>query len=318
MLLSPPAGWGQSKARVTLKNTWVHTPNVAPVFLGLEKGFFAAEGIDLDWQDGRGSAKNVRLLGAKKLLMAFADSGTAARFISEGMPVTVVYCYLQKSPLAVMVQGKLNIRAPKDLEGKRIGIGAGSAGRETFKAMITRNGGDTSKVTLMNVSYAAMQPSFLQGKIDGYVAYFPDNVPMLRAKGGNVNAIRYADFGANALGMGVAVNNSVLTEKPETLRRLLRALTKSIQYSQDHRDEAILAMKKRAPLSIKDAKLARSILDNFLTLIHTKNTEGRPLGWMARADWEQTINILTKYGGMKEQLAAEKYYTNEYVPPAGM
>jgi NitT/TauT family transport system substrate-binding protein len=122
--------------------------------------------------------------------------------------------------------------------------------------MITRNGGDTSKVTLMNVSYAAMQPSFLQGKIDGYVAYFPDNVPMLRAKGGNVNAIRYADFGANALGMGVAVNNSVLKEKPETLRRLLRALTKSIKYTLDHRDDAVVAMKKRAPCFARSPRVS--------------------------------------------------------------
>ena len=57
LLANPPVGWAQTKERVTLKNTWVHTPIVAPVFLGLEKGYFSAEEIDLDWQDGRGSAK---------------------------------------------------------------------------------------------------------------------------------------------------------------------------------------------------------------------------------------------------------------------
>ena len=85
LLFSVESGWSQKRERVTLKYTWVFNSNIAPVFMGLEKGFFAAEGIDLDWQDGRGSNKNLKLLSAKKLLMSFAGAGTAAKFISHSV-----------------------------------------------------------------------------------------------------------------------------------------------------------------------------------------------------------------------------------------
>ena len=37
------------------------------------------------------------------------------------------------------------------------------------------------------------------------------------------------------------------------------------------------------------------------------------MGWMARADWKQTVDILKEFGGLKKPLPIEEYYTNEFV-----
>jgi NitT/TauT family transport system substrate-binding protein len=59
--------------------------------------------------------------------------------------------------------------------------------------------------------------------------------------------------------------------------------------------------------------LARQLELTWETL-ETPNTKGRPMGWMAKADWEATQEILLKYAGLKERRPVEEYFTNDYVP----
>ena len=53
-LTCPLTAWGQQRERVRLKQSWLFTAATAPTFLGMEKGFFKAEGIDLNFESGSG------------------------------------------------------------------------------------------------------------------------------------------------------------------------------------------------------------------------------------------------------------------------
>ena len=57
----------QSKApeKVTLMLNWYLYSEHAPFFLGKERGFFSEEGIDLEIQEGRGSAVTAQAVAAK-------------------------------------------------------------------------------------------------------------------------------------------------------------------------------------------------------------------------------------------------------------
>ena len=82
----------------------------APMALGIEKGFFKAEGIDATMEAGRGSRDNLKLLNAGKLPVVQADSGTAAQFISQGLDARVIYIYYQSSPMSIVAHEDKNIR----------------------------------------------------------------------------------------------------------------------------------------------------------------------------------------------------------------
>lgn len=312
-LAYPSTGWAQAMEKVVLKYDFVFSPTVAPVSLGLEKGFFAAEGIDLDFQDSRGSVANIQLMAAEKLFFAFADLGTVAKFVGEGAPIKSVWGFMQRSPMSVIVHEHVGVRKPKDLEGKKLGATPADSGRALFPALAKANGVDLEKIQFVNVTPAARNTSLLNRDVDAIIAFFPDNVPFLRSKGAKVNYLAYADFGIGTLGKGINVHKSVLTGKPETLRRLLRGLARSVQYSRTNLDEAVAALKKRAPFSIHDPKVAREVLEGALSLLHTKHTQGKPLGWMAREDWVETIEILKNHAGLKNPLPPEEYYTNKFI-----
>ena len=51
-----------------------------------------------------------------------------------------------------------------------------------------------------------------------------------------------------------------------------------------------------------------------MPLRHTRNTEGQPLGWMARADWQETHDLLAQAGLVQEPVTIDNLYTNDFVP----
>ena len=65
--LSLPA---QAADKVVLMLNWYVYGEHAPFFYGKEKGLYAAEGIDLEIQEGRGSAVTVQAVAAKTVASA--------------------------------------------------------------------------------------------------------------------------------------------------------------------------------------------------------------------------------------------------------
>ena len=50
-----------------------------------------------------------------------------------------------------------------------------------------------------------------------------------------------------------------------------------------------------------------------LTITSTKHTEGKPLMWSAKEDWQESQDLLQKYAGLAAQPDLSEYYTNEYL-----
>lgn len=62
-----------------------------------------------------------------------------------------------------------------------------------------------------------------------------------------------------------------------------------------------------------EAALLKAML-NATSLFYTANNMGKPLGWMAKKDWEDTQEIMLEYGEMKKRLPVEEFYANEFIP----
>jgi NitT/TauT family transport system substrate-binding protein len=139
-------------------------------------------------------------------------------------------------------------------------------------------------------------------------------VPFLRAKGAKVKYMSYANNGLIILGTGLLAHDEFRAKNPKTLRKLLRGMSKSMAESLKDPEAAVAAIRKRSPLTVKDPVMALKVVKNVLSLVQTSNTTGKPLGWMSKKDWAETVGLLSKHGGLKNPLALNRYYTNEFVP----
>src|SRR5829696_3529487 len=99
---TPTAAQQPAKDKVVLMLNWYVYSEHAPFFLGKEKGYYDAEGIDLEIQEGRGSAVTVQAVAAGSATFAYADVPTMIRAATKGAPVKAVGVALQVSPMSAM------------------------------------------------------------------------------------------------------------------------------------------------------------------------------------------------------------------------
>jgi len=127
----------------------------------------------------------------------------------------------------------------------------------------------------------------------------------------------YDMAGVSTLSSAIIVNNDWLgdAKHQDWIRRFLRASQRGWDYADKHRDEAADIFLTHAKAFNKEIALLE--INGTMTIIHTKHTEGKPLFWSAKEDWQDSQNLLQTFAKMPEQPDLGKYYSNEYLsgPP---
>lgn len=282
----------------------------APFALGIEKGFYAAEGIDLKLLEGRGSLAAVQLVANKSDPFAFADSTPLITIAAAGGAITSVGVLQQRSPIAVISFKPL--KRPTDLYGLNVGLNPAGVGT-LWAAFAARNNLDLSKINIVTMDGAGLLPAVIAGRLDASIGLATNEgaaAPILAHK--PVSVLYFADFGTNTLAHGIVVHRDMIKEQPDLIRRFMNATVKSWDYAVQNKSEAIDALVKEFPDARKDIMTGQFELS--IPLIHTKNSEGRPTGYIVDQDIKETFDILTKFGGLKNPPAAAEVFTNRFLP----
>src|SRR5690349_24588170 len=96
--------------KVVLMLNWYVYGEHAPFYYGKEKGLYAAEGIDLEIQEGRGSAVTTQAVAAKTVNFGYVDVPTMIKGAAKGAPVIATGVLLQTSPMSAMGFAEKNIK----------------------------------------------------------------------------------------------------------------------------------------------------------------------------------------------------------------
>src|SRR5262245_35902088 len=95
-------------------------------FYAHAKGYYAAEKLDVEMVDGRGSGLTVEALASGNIDIGEANSGVAALAIGQGRDIVSVGMFLGKSTFGVYVPQNSNINAIKNLAGKSLDMTPGT------------------------------------------------------------------------------------------------------------------------------------------------------------------------------------------------
>src|SRR5438093_4186032 len=147
---------------VSFRLNWYLGGLHVPFYYGKDKGIYAAEGIDLTINEGRGSANTVQVVAAGSDTFGLADSSSVILTASKGAEIKSVMSLLNSTGFAVISLASAGIRSPKDLEGKRLAVSPGDPLGQLFQAMAAVNKIDMSKISLVQVDPAAKVVSVLE------------------------------------------------------------------------------------------------------------------------------------------------------------
>jgi len=300
--------------QVTLRLDWTIEGSHLPFLWALDKGYYTAEGIDAKVLEGRGSGNTAQLVGAKTDTFGEADASRAALARGQGAPLKVIMAYIQRSEGTVVSYASSGLNKPSDLIGKKVGTSPGSSSTTLFDAMLKASGIPAGKVDIINLDSTAKVASLLQHRVDAITGLMSDECVHLRQQEGaeKITCMPVADFGVNAIGAGLITNDDLIKQNPDLIRRFVRASLKGLAEAVQHPADAAAIGKKR--FSLADAKVLQAQIESVALSLHTANSKGHPLGWMAEADWQATINTLRSYMGLTSATPISDYYTNEFIP----
>jgi NitT/TauT family transport system substrate-binding protein len=297
---------------VSLRLNWYLGGLHAPFYYGKEKGFFSQEGIDLKINEGRGSVAAAQAIAAGSDTFGMADAGTLMLTASKGAEIKAVMSLLNTSGFGVISLEETGIKSPSNLEGKRLAITAGDALTQLFPALAKANNIDMTKVSLVQMDPAAKVVAVLEKRVDALLGGIDDQFFLLEQKGSKASALRFADHGANTVGITIIANASTIKDKQDLVKRFVAAATRSWIEAKKNPEAAVDAALKIKPELNRESTLKQLKVD--LDLLESAATKGKGIGFAAEADWATTKRLLTEYRDLKTEKPATAFYTNEFLP----
>jgi NitT/TauT family transport system substrate-binding protein len=221
----------------TVRVNYIPIVDVTPLFIAIDKGYFAAEGLTIVPTPSVGGAAGVPGLMAGAFDVMYGNVASTMLAEQQGFKLEIVAAGTKQydSPLDTngMVARKGDaIKTGKDLEGKTVAVNTRNGIIWLFaRAWIAKSGGDPAKVTFKEVPFPQM-PDALRGKqID---AAFMVN-PFFNAAVSDANTFQFVAAPYREVQPDVEVGHYISTQEyfaknKETLAKYTRAFRKGVQW----------------------------------------------------------------------------------------
>ena len=222
---------------VTIGTVGSPSANLWPLFIGIEKGFYAAENLKPDVVYIQSSASVIQQLSAGSLDMTMSTGIVdPIRAIDQGAALALVRFEVQVPPYALLA--KPAIKSLKDLKGKVISVGGPKdITRLYVDRMLAPQGlksGDFDYVYAGATTARAQ--ALLGGAVDAAILLPPSNF-QIQSQGYNDLglAMQYAPELAFS---GTVVNKDWAARSADVLKRVLAAQSRSTDYFYDPKNRA--------------------------------------------------------------------------------
>ncbi len=307
-----PARSASALEHVTVRLDWLPRAYQSVLYLAAKNGYFKNEGLEVEIFDGKGTIATIQAIAGGSDTIGLASLTDAAIAVTKGIPIVSVACIIQTDPDSLVSLKGSGIDKPKDVEGKRMGIVPGANAERIFRAFAAKTNIDVSKINFVSLSIATENPMLLQGNIDYIAAWAPTDALRIARQKPIEPPILFADYGVNALAIGVIVTKETAEKRGDMVRGFLKAMVHAADDMEKNPDAAIDALLAARP----DQDRGILVEENKLTqrYYHTPNTKGHVFGWMAPADWAQTGNIMKNYLGVTADFNVSDFYTDKFLP----
>jgi NitT/TauT family transport system substrate-binding protein len=278
----------------------------APFYVAQEKGYFAAEGLTLEF-DYSFETDGVALVGAGELPFAIVSAEQVLLARAQSLPVVYVMAWFQKFPVAVMAKADAGLDTPAALRGKRIGTPLlGGANFVGLHALLTAGGVPAEDVTIEAIGFNQV-PLLTAGQVDAVVVYANNEPIRLAAQGEAFSVIPVSDY-AELAANGILSSEATIAEEPELVRSFVRAFLRGLADTDANPNDAYDITTQYVE-GLTDPALEKEVLAATMALWQAE----RP-GYSDPAAWENMQATLLESGLLEEAQDVTQAYTNEFVP----
>jgi NitT/TauT family transport system substrate-binding protein len=217
--------------------------NAAPMYLGMEKGFFEAENLTIKPQVGEGGAALIPSLLSGDAQFAFVGVIPAITAVAQEVPIKVVTssddaARTEKDDWQTLVVPKGSpIKGVEDLPGQTIAVNALRGLAEVvISRSLEKQGVDYREVKLLEVPFPEMPAALSEKRVDAALLTEPFLSAVLAEGGMQIDAPSVETLPSFPNGVYVAAEQYI-AENGDVVDRFSRAMNKSLDYAQAHPEE---------------------------------------------------------------------------------
>jgi NitT/TauT family transport system substrate-binding protein len=217
--------------------------DVAPIYLGKEKGFFAKHGIDLTLKQAEGGAAIIPAVMSGEYQFGFSNVVSLLLAKSQGLPVKVVSNGNNstgedgKDFAGLYVRADSSVQSAKDLEGKTVAANTLQNIVDTsVRASVRMDGGDPSKVKFTALPFPDQPAALQNGQVDAVFVVEPFQQAVL-ANGARLIASSYVNAAPNLSVALYFTSEQLQADNPDLAKRFADAMKESLSYADSHPDE---------------------------------------------------------------------------------
>lgn len=234
LLLGSPA---VAADKMTVLLDWFVNPDHGPLVIAKEKGFFAAEGLDVDLVAPADPNLPPKLVAAGKADVAVSYQPQLHLQVAEGLPLVRIGTLVSTPLSSLVVLRDGPIKSIADLKGKKVGYSVGGFEDALLGAMLEKHGLTVKDVELINVNFS-LSPSLISGQVDAVIgAYRNFELNQMDIVNRPGRAFYLEEEGVPTYDELIVVANKEKLDSP-LLPRFLRAVEQATQYVINHPDEA--------------------------------------------------------------------------------
>ena len=305
---------------VRLRLNWMYYGSHAGFALGKDKGYYKAEGINLDIRSGNGSGSAHRLVANGDSTFDYGSCASMVNLAAKGAPLVSIGVIDAMGSEAILVKPESGVKTIADLKGKTI-LTTANAGVNTFFPLVLKNAGlAEGDIKVVNVAESALVSSYLQGSggAVGILGGIDDKPAEIKTNGGKDPVIfAYSDYGVNQVGYCIAATADTIKNKSDLVKRFMKATVKAYKEAEANPDSAVAAIADIVGGTMAEDQgkaQARAVLGVTLGLLYSKANKDKKLAMNVPADWDDMIGLMKKYNGLETDKPATAFYTNDFLP----
>jgi len=287
---------------VTYQLDWLPGGDKAPVYVGVQEGFFEEEGLEVSIASGRGSTDAITKIATGQADIGSADIGAlmAAKAQDDSLPVKAVYSIFNQAPHAFFALKKSGISKLTDIAGKKVSTSPFTSSNAFMPLVLKKNGLAEDAVTLTKVDPGALGPMLMTGGTDAIIAWVT-NIALFAdqaaATGNELVVLPWSDAGLELYSASVVASEKFLSERPDVAKRFIRAFDKSLKFTHDNPRKAAEALNSMVPEV--DVDVATAQIGDTMELVVNDVSERDGLGALT----EDRLALTWEWVAQAEKLA---------------
>src|ERR1043165_6324492 len=165
--LSSLTATAQTLTPVKVLLDWAWLPYHATFLVAQEKGYYKEAGLDVQLEQGRGSATTALMLSQTGFDIAHLNTTNAAQMISKGGAIKMIGIYQHKTAAAFIgIKGKVKLDGPASLKGIKIGSTPGGSDGLSLKVFTAANKMKLTDLNIVALDANAKTAALFSGTID--------------------------------------------------------------------------------------------------------------------------------------------------------